>query len=1025
MSKESKPKRKKDEEEDEEETSKKKKKGGNPSGMDFIDFEAGEDSEEEEEEEDDVEPDFQKPDPSKQPTSLKPLPSKRETGQQFFKKLEEKYSQAQEGEDDIEDEEEMELEKNFGKTKGIQQQQQYPTVKDPKLFMVKARPQKEREAAFNLLQKCFNLEAQGKPLNIMSAIVLEANKGFIYVEAFKEVHVKDAVHGVEFLSENKIKLVPIKEMTGILSYQKKGTFLKVDDWVRVKRGIYKGDLAQVVEVDEPRAIAKIKLIPRLEIDGKRVKKLHHQTDSDPSEEKKGSQGKKFQDGYLLKYQKFQSLEIKNVHPTIDEITQFTSSIDENIPSNLGSRKKETFKRGDEVVVTEDDMKGMVGTVYEVKDDTITILPRHKDIKDPLLISASSLKKLFETGDYVKVVSGKNEGSSGPIVKIDNDTVIIYSEMLGEEIEVFSRDIRKMSETSSTTTVVSGDYALHDLVRIDGTTAGVIIRMEKDAFKVLDNNGIIQTVTVQEMGKKITTRASFYKTPDKNGTFVGVGETIRVLEGSYNRTEGLIKHVFRGFLFCHSREIIENSGIFVVRGKSTELIRENKSNPTIQEKGIRRDAKSGLNMKNKKYKHPDTGKLVKITAGIYKGYQGILKEANDTHAQILLQSKFKLITVRMEPREFDIVQIEKEKTRPSFSQVSYPRTPSRDSATTPNPYFDGSRTPNPYEFPETPSRTPGGNDSSNPFNPKQPNTPRWTYDDTKTPTTPSIRTPFSPFPVKNPTTPGSILTPITPGNSYTPTTYSSVQTPGSGSSYSSVQTPGSGSSYSSVQTPGSSYSSVQTPGTSYSSVQTPGTSYSSVQTPGSSYSSIQTPNTSYSSIQTPGTSYSSFQTPGTFTPNTTNLGYSSLNYSSVLTPGSNLKSGEGLPKTPGSFSTLSPQISKKEEYEVQQEELYEKGVEVEVTEGQYSGMKGAIQKVQGSKASVLLVQNDEEKLVDVSTTFVRPTIPKKGDNIKVIKGKYKGKDGVVTSLLLEEGDVVFKHQGNFLYAKVFEIVKILK
>lgn len=44
--------------------------------------------------------------------------------------------------------------------------------------------------------------------------------------------------------------------------------LAKDSWVRMKRGVYRGDLAQVVQADEVAQKALVKLIPRLATDDK-------------------------------------------------------------------------------------------------------------------------------------------------------------------------------------------------------------------------------------------------------------------------------------------------------------------------------------------------------------------------------------------------------------------------------------------------------------------------------------------------------------------------------------------------------------------------------------------------------------------------------------------------------------------------------------------------------------------------------------------------------------------------------------
>lgn len=37
---------------------------------------------------------------------------------------------------------------------------------------------------------------------------------------------------------------------------------------------------------------------------------------------------------------------------------------------------------------------------------ITVMPRHEDLKDPLVFQANELKKYFKMGDHVKVLAGK-------------------------------------------------------------------------------------------------------------------------------------------------------------------------------------------------------------------------------------------------------------------------------------------------------------------------------------------------------------------------------------------------------------------------------------------------------------------------------------------------------------------------------------------------------------------------------------------------------------------------------------------
>ena len=76
-------------------------------------------------------------------------------------------------------------------------------------------------------------------------------KGYIYVEAFKQTHVKAAIDGISNLRMGSWsqQMVPIKEMTDVLRVVKEAAGLKVKQWVRIKRGVFKDDLAQVDYVD--------------------------------------------------------------------------------------------------------------------------------------------------------------------------------------------------------------------------------------------------------------------------------------------------------------------------------------------------------------------------------------------------------------------------------------------------------------------------------------------------------------------------------------------------------------------------------------------------------------------------------------------------------------------------------------------------------------------------------------------------------------------------------------------------------
>ena len=78
-------------------------------------------------------------------------------------------------------------------------------------------------------------------------MAVEGIKGYIYIEAFKQQHVKQAIEDIGNLRVGKWQqlMVPIREMTDVMRVVKETSGVKRGSWVRIKRGIFKDDVAQV------------------------------------------------------------------------------------------------------------------------------------------------------------------------------------------------------------------------------------------------------------------------------------------------------------------------------------------------------------------------------------------------------------------------------------------------------------------------------------------------------------------------------------------------------------------------------------------------------------------------------------------------------------------------------------------------------------------------------------------------------------------------------------------------------------
>lgn len=303
----------------------------------------------------------------------------------------------------------------------------------------------------------------------------------IYVEAKKELEVVRAVQGLVgvFSSGNKkFPLVPIDEMAALLKIKKIETNITPGTWVRIKRGKYAGDLAQVLDVTDNGEEVGLKFIPRIdltpkEIDSLKRKKGAAQAASVVSrppqklfnvEEVTRIYGPRscvrkkvdefvfnndtYKAGFLEKDVKVHGIVTENVNPTLDEITAFqsgnpdsedaitrASNLDLSIIANAAKKAATAvLQPGDHVEVFEGEQTGLEGIVESIRDDIVILRPRAADIADQKLeVTASTVRKRFKPGDHVKVMAGRNADETGLVVAVNGNVVSIWSDVSNQEV----------------------------------------------------------------------------------------------------------------------------------------------------------------------------------------------------------------------------------------------------------------------------------------------------------------------------------------------------------------------------------------------------------------------------------------------------------------------------------------------------------------------------------------------------------------------------------------------------------------
>ncbi|ESQ52016.1 hypothetical protein EUTSA_v10017893mg, partial [Eutrema salsugineum] len=636
----------------------------------------------------------------------------------------------------------------------VDQQALLPSVRDPKLWMVKCAIGREREVAVCLMQKVID---RGSDFKIRSVIALDHLQNYIYVEADMEAHVKEVIKGMRYIFANhKILLVPIKEMADVLSVKSKTIDLSRDTWVRMKLGIYKGDLAQVVDVDNVRRRVTVKLIPRIDLqvlanklEGREIVKkqafvppprfmnveeareLHirveHRRDRMTGDYFENIGGMLFKEGFLYKKVSTKSIAAQNVTPTFDELERFKKPSENgeidfvDLSTLFANRKKGHFMKGDEVIVIKGDLKNMKGLVEKVDEETVLIRSELKGLHYPLAVNERELCKYFEPGNHVKVVSGTHEGATGMVVKVDQHVLIILSDTTKEHIRVFADHVVRSTEMSNGVTKM-GDYELHDLVLLSNLSFGVIIKLDSEAIQVLKGVPERPEVSIVKHGEIKCKIEKKINVQDRYKNVITVKDVARVIEGPSKGKQGPVVQIYKGVLFIHDRHSVEHTGFICAKCQSCVLDDSlsrfgNFKTPALVPPSPRRFQRADLGYNSgaggrhwggRGGRGNDllVGAYVKVRVGPFKGYRGRLVEVKDK--TVRLEHEAKIVTVNRDaisvatdnvatPSQYNMGS--QTPMHPSRTPLHSCMTPMRDSGAT--PIHDGMRTPmrdrawNPY------------------------------------------------------------------------------------------------------------------------------------------------------------------------------------------------------------------------------------------------------------------------------------------------------------------------------------------
>lgn len=338
--------------------------------------------------------------------------------------------------------------------------------------------QRGREEEFTSLVNEYLVAILGKgadvPWAIYSVLARSTIPGFVYVEARSLADVQKLCHTIPF-AHGKISVADPQDVLAVLGHRSPSFELGRYPWVRVKRGLYRGDLGYVVDCDTGGRMPSLNIliIPRIspailhpvsdeehklvqskvkDVQGSQLDKRKRAVASsrphahlfDPivtkatwghvganrltqrlkslKDDEWKFTGKTYLHGLLKMGVPLHSLNFAPAHPTRAELQLWRSFgyklIHEDCVSSLQQLDEELWV--DDKVELLGAHLGQIGKVMHLDDGIATVFIMGKEGEETADVPIKELRKHFTLHDFVNVTSGMHEGKSGWVLKYSHD-----------------------------------------------------------------------------------------------------------------------------------------------------------------------------------------------------------------------------------------------------------------------------------------------------------------------------------------------------------------------------------------------------------------------------------------------------------------------------------------------------------------------------------------------------------------------------------------------------------------------------
>lgn len=506
--------------------------------------------------------------------------------------------------------------RGFGDSAVVPRRLLLPSVDDPSIWAVRCKEGKEREVVLSVTKRIEERLGTKDELAITAAFerggAQSVMKGFIYVESQRQTDILVALDGMlNVYPRSKMTLVDIKDMPELLHVTKTPT-LEPGAWVRLRRPPkHSGDLAQVLDLTENGLEARVRFIPRLDYgmrddalsalttsDGKRkrpgglagprppqrlfseveARKRHpRHIQGNPTTNTWSYMGDEFENGFQVKDVKIQQFVVADVNPSLEEVTRFASGAEdgtENLDLNAlaaslrDSNTLVTYLPGDMIEVYSGEQKGVVGKATNVQGDIVTMEVSEGDLEGQTIeVPVKGLRKRFKVGDHVKVIGGsKFRDEVGTVVKISEDRVTLLTDQTHTEVTVFSNDLREASDIGGQGSL--GQFSLHDLVQLDPTTVGCVVKVDRESLVVLDQYGDTRQLMPSQIPNKLPKRKQAVAA-DREGSEIRLDDKVKEFTGQ--QRQGKIIHIHRSYIFLHTNDSTENAGVLVTKASMVNTV----------------------------------------------------------------------------------------------------------------------------------------------------------------------------------------------------------------------------------------------------------------------------------------------------------------------------------------------------------------------------------------------------------------------------------------------------------------------